>query len=223
MSLTRLFPVAHLPLAARLVLAAAAQLVLASAVDAQHPEFTDRVDAQTLAVVQPLLEGALRDSLPVAALQAKVLEGVAKRVPAPQIERVVSELADEFRAVRIGLRQRLPSAVLMDAEIVAAAMASRHGVALDDLRAVWESRPNGSSLDVPVTVLGELVRRGVPAQEATEVMSYLVQERVPLSLAAQIPGKLDGAAGAGVSPVAALTEALRVLNIPNPSGRRPGG
>jgi len=220
---TRLPLMARLPLTARLVLAGAVHLVLATAVGAQQPEFAARVDAQTLAVVQPLLEDALRDSLPVAALRAKVLEGVAKRVPAAQIGRVVSELADEFRAVRTGLRERLPSTALADAEIVAAAMASRHGVALDDLRAVWESRPNGSSLDVAVTVLGELVRRGVPAQEATEVMSYLVQERVPLSLAAQIPGKFDGAAGAGVSPVAALTEALRVLNIPNPSGRRPGG
>jgi hypothetical protein len=201
----------------------AAHLIPALAVGAQSPDFTSRVDAQTLAVIQPLLEEAARDSLPVDALRAKVLEGVAKGVSASVIGQAVSDLAGEFRVARAGLKGRLPSAVLADGEVVAAAMASRHGLSLDDLQAVWESRPDGGSLEVPVTVLGELVRRGVPVREATELMSYVVQERVSLHLAAQIPGRFDGAMGTGLPAVAALTEALRVLNIPNPSGRRPPG
>ncbi len=76
---------------------------------------------------------------------------------------------------------------------------------------------------MPVTVLGELVRRGIPVDEASELMEHVIRTDVPLHLAAQIPGEFDGALGAAETPVDALTEALRVLEIPNPPGRRPGG
>ena len=74
-----------------------------------------------------------------------------------------------------------------------------------------------------MTVLSELVRRGIPVGEAAALMTHVVRTSVPLPLAAQIPGKFDGALGAGAPPAAALVEALRALNIPNPPGRRPNG
>ena len=191
----------------------------------QDPDFTSRLDAATRAAVQPSLDAAARDSLPMGALQSKVLEGLAKNVRSRQIGQVVTALADEFRSARSGLRRGLPSQALSDGEVVAAAMAARQGIGLDVLQALWESRPNESSLEVPVTVLSELVRRGVPVEEAAILMAHVVRMSVPLPLAAQIPGKFDGALGAGRPPAAALVEALRALNIPDPPGRsrRPNG
>ncbi|MDH3272825.1 MAG: hypothetical protein OEN56_15910 [Gemmatimonadota bacterium] len=196
---------------------------------AQSPELVSRVDSETLAVVAPLLEAAVRDSLPLRALESKVLEGVVKNVPAERIGAVVSGLADEFRAARSALRDHLPDAPLRDGEVVAVATAARQGVGFEVSRSLWASRADGVSLEVPVTVLGELVRRGVPVAQAAEVMTHVVGTSVPLPVAAQIPGKIDGAVGAGASPGSALASALRALNIPNPpnrprgKGRRPGG
>jgi hypothetical protein len=196
-------------------------LALPSLLAGQEPDLAARVDEPTLAAVRPLLAEAARDSLPMHALRAKVLEGVAKRVPAEQIGRVVAELADELRTVRSGLRQGMPSTRVGDGELLAAALAIRQGVSFDLLEEVWASRPEGAQLDVPVTVLGELARRGIPARDATDLMAHVVRERVPVHLAAQIPGTFDGARGRGMPAAAALAQTLRVLNIPDPPGRRP--
>lgn len=193
------------------------------AVEGQDPDFASRVEAATLAVVLPILEAAAQDSLPIKALQSKVLEGMAKNVAPGRIGQVVSGLVDEFRRVRSALRTGLPSEALGDGEVVAAAMAARQGIAFEVVQTLWEAKSNGGSLEVPVTVLSELVRRGIPVGDAVALMTHVVRTSVPLSLAAQIPGKFDGARGAGAPPAAALVEALRVLNIPTPPGRRPNG
>jgi hypothetical protein len=202
-------------------LAVAAWLATPFAMSGQAADFRTRVDTATLGVVQPVLEAAARDSLPVAALQSKVLEGVAKSRPPEQIGRVVTDLAGEFRAARAVLREGLPDRPIVDGEVVAVALAVRQGVAPEVVRALWASRPNGGSMEIPVTVLSELVRRGVPVEDASSVMAHVVRTSVPLNLAAQLPGRVDGGLGAGTSPSAALGEAMRALNIPAPPGRRP--
>ena len=189
----------------------------------QDPGFPSNLDAVTLAAVQPILEAATRDSLPTGALQSKILEGVTKNVPLGQIGQVVAALADELRSARSALRRGRPPLALGDGEVVAAAMAARQGIGFDVVRALLESRPSGGSLEVPVTVLSELVRRGIPVEEAATLMTHVVRTSVPLPLAAQIPGRFDRALGSGAPPGAALGEALRALNIPNPPGRRPNG
>lgn len=203
-------------------MAALTLLLLPCALRAQAPPaLSERVDARTRAAVQPILEAAARDSLPMATLESKILEGVAKGRPTQQIARVVGALADELRAVRSELRRSLPAAPISDGEVVAAALATRQGVALDVVRALWRAKPDGESLEIPLTVLGDLVRRGVPVQDASDAMAYVVRASVPLRVAAQIPGRVDGALGSGAAPSAALASALKTLNIPTPPGRRP--
>ena len=196
-------------------------LVLAAPAAAQGPGLASRVDAATLRAVQPALDAAARDSLPTAALESKVLEGVAKRVRPELIGTVVRDLAEEFRAARAMLRDGLPGRPIVDGEVVAAALAARQGVAPEVLRALLASNPGEGSMEIPVTVLTELVRRGVPVDEASSVMAHVVRSAVPMQIAAQIPGRVDGAVGAGSPPGAALGQALRTLNIPAPPGRRP--
>lgn len=200
-----------------------AALALAPApLRAQDVDLLGRVDPATLAVVRPILEEARRDSVPLRVLESKVLEGVAKNASPEQIGRVVSELAGELATTRSRLRAAVPAQPLTDGEVVAVTLVQRQGIGVEVVRSLWESRADDRSLEVPVTVLGELVRRGVPVAEAADLMRHVVRTSVPLPVAAQIPGKFDGAAGAGAPPGQALAEALRVLKIPDPPGRGRG-
>jgi hypothetical protein len=205
----------------RIVAALLALAALPAGAAGQGSDFDARLDPATRAAVQPTLVAAARDSLPVMALRSKVLEGIAKGVAPDRIGAVVTELASELRDARLALRRELPDRPIADGEVVAVALATRQGVAPEVVRALWASRPEAGSLEIPVTVLGELVRRGVPVADAAAVMAHVVRSAVPLQVAAQLPGKVDGALGAGVQPSAALGEALRALEIPAPPGRRP--
>jgi hypothetical protein len=196
-------------------------VALPAGLTGQVDDFEGRVDVATLAAVQPTLDLAVRDSLPLRALRSKALEGQVKGVPAERIGRVVADLADELRHARAALREGLPDRPITDGEVVAVALATRQGLDPEVVRALWASRSNGGSLEIPVTVLSELVRRGVPVDDASAVMAHVVRTSVPIQLAAQLPGRVDGAVGAGAAPSAALVEALRTLNIPEPPGRRP--
>lgn len=193
------------------------------AIEAQTPDFRARLDEGTAAIVMPVLEAAARDSLPLHALESKVLEGITKQVPPERIGPVVAQMAMEFRTVRADLRAVLPGVPFTDEEIVASARAVRENVPVNRVAELWGARQAGEPMAVSVTVLGELVRRGIPAAEAAQAMGQVVRAGVPVDVAAQIPGRVDGALGAAGNPGAALNEALRVLDIPAPRGRGPGG
>lgn len=209
--------------ASRVVLMAVAVLGAApTAGAAQDAALQARVDAETLALVTPVLDAAVRDSLPVAPLRAKILEGAVKNRPPQLIAQVVGRLSEDLRTTRSTLRARLPAAAIGGAELTAAALARQQGVPDDALVELWGGRPSGQSLEIPVTVLTELVRRGVPAAGASALMRHVMDAGVPLDRAAQIPGRFDGAARPGVGPPEALERALRELNIPGPpEGRGP--
>lgn len=183
-----------------------------------------QVDPAVWAAVEPILQSAARDSLPVDALRAKVMEGAAKRAPADRIRDVVEEMADQFRAVRAAVRGRSPDVPLEPGEIVAGAMAIRQGIPLPSLLRIWEARPaeGAESLEVPLVVLTEIVRRGVDVGEAEALVSHVVSSRVPMHAAAQIPGRMDGLRRPDVPPGRALDGALRSLNIPRPPGKGRG-
>jgi len=210
------------PLASTAWVVLSASIAFALPVAAQSPALSGRVDGATLSAVQPVLDAAARDSLPLAALESKVLEGVAKRRPAGEIGRVVSELAQDFRDARAVIREGLPGRPVVAGEIVATAMARRQGVSPEVLHALLATSPDAGSMEIPVTVLTELVRRGVPVEEASAAMTQVVRAAVPMQIAAQIPGRVDGAIGSGAPPGQALAAALRNLNIPSSPGRGRG-
>ncbi len=202
-------------------LAAAALVVVTSATGvsalaAQDPDLAGRVDATTLGLVTPVLADAARDSLPVQALRAKVLEGAAKGRPPALIADVVGRLADDLRATRADLRASLPGAVVGDQELVAASLARQQGVPMASVVELWSAKRPGTRLEIPMTVMAELVRRGVPAAGASALMRHVVSTGVPLDRAAQIPGRFDGMARPGNTPPEVLERVLRDLNIPGP-------
>lgn len=198
-------------------------IALPSAAAAQDSA-RERVDPAVWEAVQPVLDAAARDSLPMEALRAKVLEGAAKRIPADRIRMVVQEMADEFRSVRGSIREAVPGAPVAPGEVVAGAMAVRQGIPVETLARIWSVRPaeGAESLEIPLVVLTEIVRRGVEVPEAEALVSHVVSSRVPLHAAAQIPGRMDGLKRPDVPPGQALDRALRALNIPRPPGKGRG-
>ena len=70
-------------------------------------------------------------------------------------------------------------------------------------------------------VMTEIVRRGVAIPEAEALMGHVVATGVPMQIAAQLPGRMEGILASGVPPGQAVAAAARSLNIPRPPGRGP--
>lgn len=145
---------------------AVALLASASTADAQDPRLRERLDRETAARVNAIVDSARIAGLPTRPLMSKALEGASKGAPGSRIVAAVSRLAGELRAARDVLG---PSS---EAELDAAASALILGARREDLRAVRVAR-SGERLTVPLAVLADLVAYGVPADAATQAVVRL--------------------------------------------------
>ncbi len=192
-----------------LLLAAAIGHIATASVAAQgRPTLEARLDPQTLAAVRAIIDSARRDSVPSQVLEDKALEGVAKRVPPPRIVAAVRQLSAELRDARALLRAAAPRAPLADEELVAAADARRRGVPTAEVSALRSHVPATAPLVVAFTVLGDLVQRGVRADQAREVIEQLIAAGVPAQQIADIPARMDVGLRVGAPPLDALRSAL---------------
>lgn len=169
-----------------------------------------RLDPQTLAALRPVLDSARADSLPVQALVDKALEGVAKHVPPVRIVAAVRQLAVELGDARHLLRSAAPSVVPSDGETVAAADAGRRGVPATELTALRSHVPPTTGLVVGYTVLGDLVQRGIDADQARVVIEQLLEAGVAPEQVAEIPARMDVGLRVGAPPLDALRSALPI-------------
>ena len=201
-----------------------AVLVCTLAVGPMAIHAQDRLDPTLRDALAAVLADARRDSLPVAALEGKALEGQAKSRPASQIVAVVTQLAGDMRAARALLRGEGGGPSASADEIVAAADALHQGVPPDAVRDLRRDAPTGANLSIALAVLGSLIARGVPADHAAEVVRTLVQGGTPAGRLIELPGRLDHALAGGGPPAAALGNVLRGMNLPVPPGpaNRPG-
>jgi len=192
-------------------------LLVAGHVSAQDEHaLAARLGPETEALLRPTLDAAARDSLPVSALEAKALEGVAKGRPSSQIVAVVKQLADRLRQARSVLAGAEPGMSIAGNEIVTAAEAIASGVSPDDIARLRHDTPPKTSLEIPYAVLGELVRRGVPTGRAREVVGQLVRANVPEARIVGIPARMDVGIRQGTPPEAALGNALHGMGLPVP-------
>ena len=207
----------------RLLLVAVLGLGLAPAgADGQSQAFRDQVDEATLTALTPVLTAAARDSLPLAALEAKALEGKVKGYPTEVIVSALERMADDFRQTRASLLGELPGRGIAEGEIVAASLARSRGVSASLLGGLMADTEAGS-MHIPVTVLGELVRQGLPVDDAVWVIDHVLAEGIPLSQVTRIPGRFDLAARNGAGGRGAAVQALQSLGISPPAPRRPSG
>jgi hypothetical protein len=183
---------------------------------AQQDPLRQRLDPATYAALQPVLEQARKDSLPLKAIEAKALEGQAKRRPAEQVVAAVRQLAADLKTARLALRDAVPQRAIAEGEVIAAAEATRQGVPSEIVTAVVRQARPDAPLEIPLALLGALVSRRVPVEEAANVIAHLLASGIPQERMVEIPQRLDVALRVGAPPVAALSTALQSLGIPTP-------
>jgi len=115
-------------------------------------------------VISRIMAARARE-LPAQALENRALKFAARGIAPAEIERAVSSHADRMEgaagALRGGRAVR-PS----DTEIEAGAEAMRQGVDGKAVSDLAKNAPSGRSLAVPLFVMGNLVARGLPSDDA---------------------------------------------------------
>lgn len=151
------------------------------------------------------IEAARARELPAQALENRALKFASRGIAPADVERAVGEHAVRLERAQVALQAVRPAAA--PPEVEAGAEAMRQGVDGAAVSELARTAPSGRSLAVPLFVLGSLVERGLPSDEAlTRVRERLQQrasdaelERLPMNVARGgegAPGR-ERAAGAG--------------------------
>lgn len=152
-----------------LLLAAALVAPLATPLAAQDPDPLDRLDQASRYQVESLIDSARVLGLPARALLSVAYEGISKHADSRRIVRAVRDKLQGMRNARNALG---PS--LSEAELSAAADVLQAGVPAQQLERFRSSRP-GRPLAYALVVLGDLITRGVPVEEASSTIAQLWQ------------------------------------------------
>lgn len=175
-----------------------------------------KLDAASRRQVEALFDSAARAQLSPDVLVLKTLEGISKGKPGAQIVTVVRRYFEALRQARTALGD----SVHKD-ELVAAAGAVQAGVKPSAIAELRSSRL-GREITVPLVVLGDLVSRGVPTDDASSAIIRLTQGG---ALDSDFRGLWRGVEQdivSGVSPAAALDRRAReVPGHASPGGRLP--
>jgi hypothetical protein len=155
----------------RVLVLAAAMLVLAQAAHAQGDPRLERLDARTRATVAALIDSARASGVPSEPLVGKALEGASRGADGARIAGAVRALAQRLSSARTLLGES--SSV---AELVAGASALQAGVAPNTLQQLRTARPR-EPLAAALVVLADLVTRGVPADTASKLILRVAQTR----------------------------------------------
>jgi hypothetical protein len=163
--------------------------------------------------------------LPSQALENRALKYAARGVAPEQIERSVAEHAtrmDRAQAALAGARGGLRPG---SDEVDAAAEAMRIGVDGAGVSALAKSAPSGRSLAVPLFVVGSLVDRGLPSDEAIARVRDRLQSRATDAELERLPdadgprGPRGAREGVRLGPErGGIRDGSR-----GPGGMRPGG
>lgn len=131
-------------------------------------------------------------NLPAHALEQRALKFAAKGVEPALIARSIEQQEDRMEKAKDALdNSRKPSSD----EIEAGAEAMRQGVDGTAVSALAQSAPSGRSLAVPLFVIGSLVDRGLPSDDALQRVLAKLQSRASDSEIEQIPEGLGPTQG----------------------------
>lgn len=132
-----------------------------------------RFDSITAVSLRALLMEAVEQGLPTGPLINRALEGAARKVHGSRILQVVRDHATAMMQARDALGENATAA-----ELDAGASALRAGLDNKALAAVRATRPVGTAV-VPLTVLADIVQRGVPSNTAQDAVTSI--SRMPSS------------------------------------------
>ena len=157
-----------------------ASLVAAGTLGAQTPAFDpsarlrEVLPADVAQKVLATIADARAHELPARALEQRALKFAAKGVEPNLIARSIEQQEDRMEKAKDALDDaRKPS----DDEIEAGAEAIRQGVDGAAVSELAKSAPSGRSLAVPLFVIGSLVDRGLPSDEALARVLARLQAR----------------------------------------------
>ena len=179
-----------------------------------------RLDPETAAAVEEIIEGARHKGLPVEPLVARALEGASRQAPAARIVAGVRSLAADLETARDVLGPGSSSA-----ELVAGATALSAGVRADTLSRLRIARPQGS-LVVPLVVLTDLVTRRVPVETASAAVVAATRAQVrdrTMKLRQRIDRDIRSGASPGSATIARTRSLVRTFEPPATPGRVPAG
>jgi hypothetical protein len=173
--------------------------------------------------VVAIVTDALSRGHPPNPVALRALEGAAKGKSAKEIVAAAQSVADLLSKADTALEWSGRTA--KPDEIAAAAATMQLGVDGDVVSDLASGAPSGRSLAVPLAVIGALVSRGVPADDALAAVLAKLQARASNADLAALPARAKigrglGARGAGRGPT--RIPAAVPTNGGHP-GRRPGG
>jgi hypothetical protein len=176
-------------------------LVSATAIGAQTPAndpsarlkqvLPPDVSARVLAVIAK----AKSVDLPTEALENRALKFAAKGVKGDSIVKSVADQEGRMEGVRDTLQHARGHKPSGD-EVEAGAEAVRKGVDGSKVSALAKSAPSGRSLAVPLFVIGSLVDRGLPSDEALARVEAKLKARASDRELESMPGELPSQANA---------------------------
>lgn len=136
---------------------------------------------------------ALSRGLPPDPIAMRALEGAAKGRSAAEIAAATRALADQLAHADAALERSGRTA--QAEEIEAAATAMQLGVAGPIVSDLASSAPSGRSLAVPLAVIGALVNRGIPADDALAAVLGRLQARASNAEIAALPSRFETSRG----------------------------
>ncbi len=171
------------------------------------------LDSQTRLAVLAIVDSARVEQLPSDVLINKALEGAGKRASGPRIIAAVRALAGELRESRDALgRASAPD------EITAGAHALHAGVAATDLTRLRHAAV-GRRLTTPLTVLSDLISRGVPPPAATSAVITLVRAGLRDADFATFQRRVGQDIENGADPATATRTRVRGATVGHRGGR----
>lgn len=144
-------------------------LLLAPPLAAQDTDPLDRLDQSSRYAVQSLVDSAQTLGLPSKPLLSVAYQGISMHVDGRRIVRAVRQKLAGMLDARGAL-----GTSLSEAEISAAADVLQAGVPTDQLQRFRGAKP-GRPLAYALVVLGDLITRGVPVEEASSTIAQLWQ------------------------------------------------
>ena len=177
------------------------------------------VAARVLAVIA---KARSRD-LPADALENRALKFAAKGVNPEAIEKSVVEQEERMGRARDALQKGNGRKAAGD-EIEAAAEAMRKGLDAAKVSELAQSAPSGRSLAVPLYVVGSMVDRGLPSDDALQRVEQKLKARATDQDLERMPGELPAqAAGRGNRPAETGRELAGTKKPGSAAGAGQGG
>jgi hypothetical protein len=181
--------------------------------------------ADVAARVLATIADARVHNLPAQALAQRALKFAAKGVDPNAIAKSIADQEDRMEHAKNAL-DKVRDRNAADDEIEAGAEALRKGVTGSDVSELAKSAPSGRSLAVPLFVIGNLVDRGLPSDEALARVLARLQARASDADIASLPNLPEQAAGGQshkpTSTGRPATPGSQGLGV-GPAGSRPAG